>query len=113
MASMTQPQRRRWTRLHLACRIIVSGKDAEGREFTEETETLNVNKFGASIRTSRSYSPGQVITVRTKDQGHVGQFQVVWVGEPETPQAGRIGVEFLDARRFWGVEFPPDDWGGL
>jgi len=113
MASMDLPQQRRWTRLHLSCRIVVSGKDAEGREFTEETETLNVNKFGASIRTSRSYTPGQVITVLTKGPCHIGQFQVVWVGEPETPQERRIGVEFLQARRFWGVEFPPEDWGGL
>ena len=55
---------------------------------------------------------GQTLTVHTLDRGHTGQFQVVWIGQPGTPEAGQIGIEWLDARRFWGIEFPPEDWGG-
>jgi hypothetical protein len=54
---------------------------------------------------------GQTILVHTLDHGHVGLFQVVWMGRAGTREAGQIGIELLDARRFWGIEFPPEDWG--
>ena len=111
MTSQRLPQKRRSSRLRFGCRIVVSGKDSKGNAFTEDTETLMISKFGASLRTSMQYTLGQIVTVRTKDQGTVSQFQVVWIGKPDTSQAGQIGIELLDARRFWGIEFPPEDWG--
>ena len=104
-------QQRRSSRLQFGCRVKVTGLDPDGNEFGEETETVSISKFGASLRTTRPYALGQIITVRTKDRGTVGQFQVVWVGQQDSLQAGSIGIELLDARRFWGIEFPPEDWG--
>ena len=111
MATQPFPQQRRSSRLQFRCPIRITGKDAQGNEFGEDSVTLSISKFGASLQTKREYPLGQVITVRTKDRDHVGQFQVVWLGQPGTREAGRIGIELLDARKFWGIEFPPEDWG--
>jgi hypothetical protein len=91
--------------------VKISGVDREGNPFSEEAETVCVSKFGASLRTNRQYAMGQILTVQTLDQGHSGQFQVVWLSRPGTRQAGQIGIERIDAHRFWGIEFPPEDWG--
>ena len=105
------PQQRRSSRLQFHCRVKISAINAEGNIFSEETETVIVSKFGAAIRTTHEFTVGQILSVRTLEHDHVGQFQVVWTGQPDTPEANMIGVEWVDARRFWGIEFPPEDWG--
>ena len=111
MANLPFVQRRRSSRLRFPCGVKISGVDREGNPFSEETETVCVSKFGASLRTNRQYAMGQILAVQTLDQGHSGQFQVVWLSRPGTRQAGQIGIERIDAHRFWGIEFPPEDWG--
>lgn len=102
---------RRSSRLQFRCRVKISAIDTEGNIFSEETETISISKFGASLKTARQYSMGQILSVNTLDRDHTGHFQVVWMGQPGTPQAGQIGIEWLDARSFWGIQFPPEDWG--
>lgn len=105
------PDKRRTSRLHFKARVILTGKDVDGITFAEETETATISKHGAAVRTSYVMGPGQEVSVRTKDRDRVAQFQVVWIGKEGTPEEGLIGLEWLEARRFWGVEFPPEDWG--
>ena len=102
---------RRSSRLQFRCRVRISALDPEGNIFTEETETTSISKFGASLKTAHQFTMGQILSIRTLDRDHVGQFQVVWMGQPGTGAAGQIGIEWVDARRFWGIEFPPEDWG--
>lgn len=111
MSTLPRSDHRRSTRLGFRCRVKITGVDARGNPFMEQTETINISKNGASLWSGHDYPMGQVITVQTLDRGHTGQFQIVWRGQPGTRQAGQIGIEWFDARRFWGVEFPPDDWG--
>jgi len=110
MASQPYPQQRRTSRLQFPRQVRITGKDPAGKEFSEETETLSISKFGASLRTSRQYEVGQMISLRTKDGGHVGQFQVVWMGQPGARDAGQVGVQWVDARQFWGIDTAPEDW---
>lgn len=105
-----QADRRRARRIPHKIRIILSGADADGITFAEETETLTVSKHGSSVRTSYNLVLNQEISVRTKEHNRVAQFQIVWVGKPGTPDEGRVGLEWIDPRRFWGVDFPPEDW---
>ena len=112
MGTQPHPEQRRSSRLRFRCRVKISGIDPKGNTFREETETISISKFGASLRTAHEFAMGQILTVHTLDHGHTGQFQVVWMGQPGTPEAGQIGIEWVDARRFWGIEFPPEDWGG-
>ena len=108
----TEPctERRRTTRIPHEVRVIISGQDANGFSFAEETQTVSVSKYGASVRTAYTLALGQEISLRTKDKNRVGQFEVVWMGKPGTPREGLVGLEWLQPRRFWGVEFPPEDW---
>jgi len=110
MPTPSYSERRRSSRVHFKARVILSGQDAEGFSFAEETETVSVSKHGALLRTSYNLNLGQELSVRTKEKDRVGQFQVVWLGEAGTSEEGMIGLEWLDSRRFWGVEFPPEDW---
>ncbi len=103
-------ERRRATRIPHRTRIILSGTDVDGFNFAEETETVCVSKNGLSVRTSYTVPLGQEISVRTKDKNRVAQFQVVWVGKPETPGDGRLGMEWVEPSRFWGLQFPAEDW---
>src|SRR5208283_2747043 len=108
MATQPNFQQRRSSRLQFRCRVKISGVDAEDNRFSEETETVCISKFGAALKTARQYTMGQTVTVHTVDLGHTGQFQVVWIGQPGSREAGQIGIEWVDARRFWGIEFPPE-----
>jgi hypothetical protein len=112
MATQSHPQQRRSSRLQFRCRVKISGVDPQGNNFSEEAETICISKFGASLRTTHQYAMGQALSVDALDQGHTGQFQVVWMGQPGTREEGQIGIEWIEARRFWGIEFPPEDWGG-
>jgi hypothetical protein len=112
MPTKSRSERRRSSRVPFKARVILSGKDAEGFSFAEETDTVSVSKHGALLRTSYHLNLGQELSVRTKEKDRVGQLQVVWMGKAGTSEEGMIGLEWLDARRFWGVEFPPEDWGG-
>lgn len=110
MTAEPTSNRRRASRIPHKARIILSGADVDGINFAEETETLTVSKHGLAVRTSYNVALGQEISVRTKDKNRVGQFEVVWVGKADTPDEGRIGLEWVEPHRFWGIEFPPDDW---
>lgn len=110
MPTESPSERRRKSRVAHKVRIMLSGHDAEGFKFAEETETVTVSKSGASVRTSYLLALGQELSVRTKEKDRVGQFQVVWLGKAGTPSEGKIGLEWLESQRFWGVEFAPEDW---
>lgn len=110
MPTAEPTQRRRSGRLELRKPVILSGVDRDGFNFGEETDTLSVSKHGASVRTAYELQLGQEISVRIKETNRVGQFVVVWVGQPGSSSEGLVGLEWVEVRRFWGVEFPPDDW---
>jgi hypothetical protein len=110
MFSQPEIERRRASRLQFNSRVVLAGKDADGRDFAEDTETINVSKNGASLRTSRHLILGQEVLVRTKEKDRLGKFQVVWMGKPGTPDEGVVGLEWVELSDFWGVKFPPDNW---
>jgi hypothetical protein len=110
MPAPLDAERRRQSRVPHRARIVLSGVDSEGFSFAEETETVSVSKSGLAVRTSYSLPLGQELSVRTKEKGQVAQFQVVWAGKPGTPGDGCVGMEWVEPYRFWGIQFPADDW---
>jgi hypothetical protein len=110
MSTELKPERRRKTRMAHKVRVVMSGNDADGYNFAEDTETVTVSKNGAAVRTSYTLALGAELAVRVKDTNRAGQFLVVWLGEAGTPSEGRIGLEWVASQRFWGIEFPPEDW---
>jgi len=77
---------------------------------TEETTTLVVNAHGALISLAMKVKPGTRIFVRNRTVADDKECRVVRVQEKHEGKS-EVGVEFLrpDAK-FWGLEFPPDDW---
>ncbi len=76
----------------------------------EETTTLVVNAHGALIVLGMKVKAGARIFVRNSALAQDKECRVVRVSG-RVENKNEVGVEFLrpDAK-FWGLEFPPDDW---
>jgi hypothetical protein len=107
---IADPGRRRSMRVLLSVPILVSGKNASGQEFNEQTRTLVVNAHGALISLATPMTAGRQIKVSNKTTHQSLFCRVVYVG---APQAGRMqmGIEFeKPSPTFWQIDFPPEDW---
>lgn len=109
-ALITDPGRRRSMRVLLSVPILVSGKDAENKGFTEEARTLVVNAHGALIALATKVLANQIIGIANKATQQSLDCRVVHVGNPQGGKM-QLGVEFVKASpTFWQIDFPPDDW---
>ncbi|HUJ31716.1 MAG TPA: PilZ domain-containing protein [Candidatus Acidoferrum sp.] len=107
---IADPGRRRSMRVLLSVPIFVSGKNASGQDFQEETRTLVVNAHGALISLATPVVADQRVTLANKATAQSLQCRVVYLG---TAQAGKVqmGIEFeRPSPSFWQIDFPPDDW---
>jgi PilZ domain len=107
---IADPGRRRSMRVLLSVPITVTGKNARGETFTEETRTLVVNAHGALISLAATMMGGQRISVSNKATHKSIDCRVVHLG---SAQAGKVqmGIEFeKSCSAFWQIDFPPDDW---
>ncbi len=102
-----ETERRRTIRIPLKVSVTLSGVDANGSKFVEETETVMVSKHGSSVRTHHPLTLGQQVSVLARTRNRAGHFKVVWVGKRGTPNEGLVGLEWVEAQRLWGVDFPP------
>lgn len=107
---IADPGRRRSMRVLLSVPISVSGKNAHGESFTEETRTLVVNAHGALISLGVPTAVGQQIAVSNKATQKSIVCKIVHLG---SSQAGKVqmGIEFeTPCPAFWQIDFPPEDW---
>jgi PilZ domain len=102
--------RRRSQRVLMTIPVRVSGQNAVGLPFEEETHTRAISAHGGLIQVSTPVNRGQRLTlsnVQTKAAlecvvAHIDRHQR---GHPQ------VGVEFmLPNPIFWHVAFPPKDW---
>ncbi len=102
--------RRRSQRIFMSVQVHVRGKDANGKLFEEQTETVAVNAHGALVLLDVPVQVGQRLNLWHRSTREEIDSGVVYVG---TKQAGKtqVGIQFLKpSPRFWRVAFPPDDW---
>jgi hypothetical protein len=102
--------RRRSQRIFMTVHVRVRGKDANGKAFEEQTETIAVNAHGALVLLNVPLEVGQSVSVWHRSTHEETDSGVVYVG---SKQAGKtqVGIQFLNpSPRFWRVAFPPDDW---
>jgi len=87
--------------------IEVSGADAIGKSFCDNSRTLIVSLHGAKILLTRKLAPDQEIIIRCLETGKEGACRVV--GHiTEDAEGYTYGVSFLDENvNPWGIEFPP------
>ncbi len=103
---------RRSSRLPLSIPVEVSGLDAGGQEVQEKSVTHFVSQHGALISLNHRFLVGAEVRVQIPHLHREQTCRVIWVGDdPSRPEKYRTGVELTQAENFWGVQFPPEDWG--
>lgn len=100
--------RRRSTRVEFVTRVILSGHDATGQSFREETETTTVNLHGARIRTTHKILIGMQVTIVNPQNGQAEKAVCVRVEEDDA--ARYVAVQLVRPGNIWGLEKPPADW---
>ncbi len=102
--------RRRSQRVLMQVGIRIRGKDAQGKDFEEFTETLAINAHGALILLNARVTSGSVVHMKHNKTEEEQECHVVFLGPVRSGRA-EIGVEFSSPRpTFWRVAFPPEDW---
>ena len=102
--------RRRSQRVLMQVGIRVRGKDAQGMDFEEGTETLAINAHGSLILLGARVISGGVVHVKHNKTGEEQECHVAFLGPVRSGRA-EIGVEFTTpSPNFWRVAFPPEDW---
>lgn len=89
--------------------IILSGADADGRQFSERTRTLTLSRHGASIISRHKLIAEQEIYLHSVPANRETEVRIC--GEFGEREDGHIyGVAFVDpAIDFWKLEFPPGE----
>ncbi len=106
--------RRRSTRIDFITPVILSGRDATGQAFREETQTSIVNLHGAKVRTNYVIMVGMIVTLEVVRTGQVGKAVCVQVYEPAAGETiHQIAVQLVQPGNIWGVENPPPDWDAV
>jgi len=102
--------RRRSQRVLVQVGIRVRGKDAQGNDFEEFTETLAINAHGALVLLKARVTSGSVVHMKHNKTEEEQECHVAFLGPVRSGKA-EIGVEFSSPRpAFWRVAFPPEDW---
>ena len=81
--------------------------DRIGGAWEEETETVLLSRYGASMRCKHPAKPGETIQVIRADTGETAQARIAWQRATGSDDL-RIGVEFVTCENFWGL-----DWGAV
>jgi len=102
--------RRRSQRVLMQVGVRIRGKDAQGKDFEEFTETLAINAHGALVLMTARVISGAVIQMRHNKTEEEQECHVAFLGPVRSGRA-EIGLEFSTPRpTFWRVAFPPEDW---
>ncbi len=101
---------RRSSRVFMRVRVVVAGKNLDGRKFREVCETIVVSAHGGLLYLNQPLENGVMLVLTNPFTQEEQECRVVYLGDA-SEKGQRIGVEFLSpAPRFWGVEFAPADW---
>jgi len=103
--------RRRSTRIEHICPIAISGRDATGRPFREETETIMVSAHGANFRSRSRVLIGMQLTVENLLDGSSEKAICIRVTPAESPEDRQVlAIQLVTPRNIWGMKDPPADW---
>src|ERR1700682_1817115 len=100
--------RRRSQRVLMKIPVRVSGQNAQGLPFEEETLTLAVSAHGALLPVSTQVKKGQRLALSNVQTKSALECVVAHIRRADHLQ---LGVEFtMPNPTFWHVAFPPKDW---
>jgi len=102
--------KRRSQRVLMQVGIRIRGKDAQGKDFEEFTQTLAINAHGALVLLTARLISGAAVHMRHNKTEEEQECHVAFLG-PVRGGKAEIGLEFTAPRpTFWRVAFPPEDW---
>jgi hypothetical protein len=102
--------RRRSQRVLMQVPVRIRGKNGQGVDFEEFTETLAINAHGALVLLTARLTSGAVIHMKHNKTEEEQECHVAFLG-PVRGGRAEIGLEFTAPRpMFWRVAFPPEDW---
>jgi hypothetical protein len=108
--SLSGGPRRRSQRVLMQVAVRIRGKDAQGKDIEEETETLAINAHGALVLVTARVTSGSKVMLQHKRTQEEHECHVVFLG-PVRSGKSEIGLEFSTPHpTFWRVAFPPEDW---
>jgi len=102
--------RRRSQRVLMTIPVRVSGQNALGSPFEEDTHTRAISAHGALIPVSTQVYRGQRLTLSNVQTKAALECVVAHIDRRQSDHP-QMGVEFtLPNPMFWHVAFPPKDW---
>jgi hypothetical protein len=101
---------RRSLRLWMSIQVCVSGKNIDGENFSEDTETTVVNAHGGLLFLYQPVKIRADIVLTNRVTNEEQACRVVSLRKA-SDKGMHVGIEFLlPSPHFWGLEFPPDNW---
>ena len=102
--------KRRSQRVLMQVGVRIRGKDAQGKDFEEDAQTLAINAHGGLILVTARLISGAVVHMKHHKTEEEQECHVAFLGPVRSGKA-EIGLEFTTPRpTFWRVAFPPEDW---
>ncbi len=109
--SKNHANRRRSTRVNAAVPIILSGRDASGQAFRDETYTVILSLHGALLQTPRQLLVGMQVTIECPRTGMSEKAICIHSDDPVPGVAVHtVAVQLVRPGNIWGLENPPADW---
>lgn len=100
--------------MNTAVPVIISGRDASGSAFRDETQTETVNLHGARIQSHRDLLVGMHVTIECPRTRRTAKAICVCINETvEGSDLRHVSVQLERAGNIWGIENPPDDWAAI
>jgi hypothetical protein len=110
MSLAVYERERRSSRMFMRIRVLLAGKNNQGRRFKHACETIVINAHGALLYADQELEVGALLVLTNPFTQDEQECRVVYLGD-DSDKGQRVGVEFLTpAPRFWGVEFAGPDW---
>ena len=101
---------RRSSRVFTRIPVRAAGKNADGRKFRQNSQTIVINAHGGLLYLQEVLELGAEIVLINPATEEEQECRVVYVGDT-SDKGTRIGIEFLSpSPHFWGVEFAQKDW---
>jgi len=109
MPPLVYERERRSTRVFMRIRVMLAGKNQQGRRFREATETIVISAHGGLLYLSQDLAMGSMLILTNPFTQDEQECRVVYLGD-DSDKGNRVGIEFLTpAPHFWGVEFTHPD----
>ena len=110
MPQVSYEKPRRSSRMFMRVRVLVAGKNVDGRRFREACETIVLNAHGGLLYLHQPIENGALLLLINPFTQEEQECRIVFLGDV-SEKGQRVGIEFLSpAPHFWGVEFAPSDW---